>query len=179
VARPLHALGDPGQRPAEPQALPGLPAVVAVGNPADLLRRRPDIVASERALAAATARIGVATAELFPHVTFTGSVGYGAGTIGGLGDPGSGTRLKLLEAMAYKAPIVATSIGAEGIDYTNRENILIADEAAVFANSVVELLNDRLLAKHIAAAAFSFVENKYDWNIIGDNMSAYLHALKN
>jgi len=92
---------------------------------------------------------------------------------------GSGTRLKLLEAMAYKAPIVATSIGAEGIDYTNRENILNADEAAGFANSVVELLNDRLLAQHIAAAAFSFVENKYDWNIIGDNMSAYLHALKN
>ena len=78
---------------SEPQALPALPGIVAVGNPADLLRRRPDIVASERALAAATARIGVATADLFPRVTFTGSVGYGAGTIGGLGDPGSGSRL--------------------------------------------------------------------------------------
>jgi outer membrane protein, multidrug efflux system len=74
--------------------LPPLPNVVAVGNPADLLRRRPDIRASERTLAADTARIGIAVADLFPHVTFTGSVGYAAaGNPGNLGDSGTGTRL--------------------------------------------------------------------------------------
>lgn len=59
-------------------ALPPMPDFVAVGSPADLLRRRADIQAAERALAAASARIGVATAELFPTVTFAGTVGVGA-----------------------------------------------------------------------------------------------------
>ena len=49
--------------------MPRLPALVAVGQPASLLRRRPDIQAAERALAAASARIGVATADLFPTVS--------------------------------------------------------------------------------------------------------------
>ena len=74
--------------------LPPLPNVVAVGNPADLLRRRPDIRASERTLAADTARIGIAVADLFPRVTFTGSVGYAAsGSPSRLGDGGTSTRL--------------------------------------------------------------------------------------
>jgi multidrug efflux system outer membrane protein len=73
--------------------LPPLPNVIAVGNPADLLRRRPDIRVSERALAADTARIGIAVADLFPRVTFTGSVGYAAIDSSNLGDTGSGTRL--------------------------------------------------------------------------------------
>jgi multidrug efflux system outer membrane protein len=78
---------------SSPQDLPPLPQVIAVGNPADLLRRRPDIQASERTLAADTARIGVAVADLFPHVTFTGSVGYAATQSSALGDAGTGTRL--------------------------------------------------------------------------------------
>jgi outer membrane protein, multidrug efflux system len=73
--------------------LPPLPNVIAVGNPADLLRRRPDIKATEQALAADTARIGIAVADLFPRVTFTGSVGYAATNSGSLGDSGTGTRL--------------------------------------------------------------------------------------
>ena len=64
-----------------------------LGDPAQLLRRRPDIRVSERELAAATARIGVAVADLFPRVTFVGSVGYAASSFSGLGDSGSATRL--------------------------------------------------------------------------------------
>jgi glycosyltransferase involved in cell wall biosynthesis len=92
---------------------------------------------------------------------------------------GSGTRLKLMEAMAYKAAVVATSIGAEGINYTNGKDILIADEPAVFAKSIIQLLNHPALANNIADAAFSFVQNRYDWNIIGKNMAVYLNDLKN
>jgi len=73
--------------------LPPLPNVVAVGNPADLLRRRPDIRVSERTLAADTARIGIAVADLFPRVTFTGSVGYAAVSASDLGDRGTRTQL--------------------------------------------------------------------------------------
>jgi len=101
VARSIHRLSVLTGR--EPTALtstlstaadlPPLPQVIAVGNPADLLRRRPDIRASERLLAADTARIGVAVSDLFPKVTFTGSVGYAARDADALGDGGTGTRL--------------------------------------------------------------------------------------
>lgn len=101
VARSIHQLSVlTGREPtaltstlSAAQDLPPLPRVIAVGNPADLLRRRPDILAAERALAADTARIGVAVADLFPKVSFIGSVGYGATDASALGDSGTGTRL--------------------------------------------------------------------------------------
>lgn len=60
---------------AEPGPLPRAPEEVLVGVPAELLRRRPDLVRAERELAAATARIGEAQADLYPRLTLTGSVG--------------------------------------------------------------------------------------------------------
>lgn len=72
---------------SEPAPIPALPALANIGDPASLLRRRPDIRAAESALAAATARIGIATADLFPRVTFNGNLGFSANTIGRLGKP--------------------------------------------------------------------------------------------
>lgn len=60
---------------AEPAPLPRAPGELLVGVPADLLRRRPDLARAERELAAATARIGEAKADLYPRLTLTGSVG--------------------------------------------------------------------------------------------------------
>jgi outer membrane protein, multidrug efflux system len=74
-----------------PQPLNALPALNSIGDPATLLRRRPDIRVAERSLAASTARIGVAMGDLFPKVTFTGAIGYNASTFGGLGKSGSDT----------------------------------------------------------------------------------------
>lgn len=67
-----------------PQAIPGTPPVVPVGLPSDLLRRRPDVRSAENALHAATARVGVATADLFPKFNLTGSVGTQATEPGNL-----------------------------------------------------------------------------------------------
>jgi NodT family efflux transporter outer membrane factor (OMF) lipoprotein len=64
----VHELSAPG-------LIPSMPAPVAPGVPLDLLKRRPDIQQAERELAAATARIGVATANLFPQVALVGSIG--------------------------------------------------------------------------------------------------------
>jgi multidrug efflux system outer membrane protein len=67
------------------QPAPVLPAHNSIGNPAQLLRRRPDVRVAERQLAGATARIGVAVGDLFPKVTLTGSVGYEAPAFGQFG----------------------------------------------------------------------------------------------
>ncbi len=71
--------------------LPKIPKTINIGQPAELLRRRPDIRVAERTLAAATARIGVATADLFPRVTFVGTIALEAGTLAGLGAASSDT----------------------------------------------------------------------------------------
>lgn len=70
--------GDVGGSLAVPAPLPTLPVFMPIGSAADLIRRRPDIRAAERTLASATARIGVATADLFPTVRFDASVGLEA-----------------------------------------------------------------------------------------------------
>ncbi len=70
--------------------LPALPPSVAVGIPADILRQRPDIRKAERLLAAQTAQIGVATADLYPSFKLNGSVGLDALSAGKLFSSGSG-----------------------------------------------------------------------------------------
>jgi NodT family efflux transporter outer membrane factor (OMF) lipoprotein len=59
-----------------PAMIPSVPAVVQAGLPLDLLRRRPDISQAERELASYTARIGVATADLFPQLSISGAIGF-------------------------------------------------------------------------------------------------------
>jgi multidrug efflux system outer membrane protein len=71
--------------------LPTIPQTIHIGRPAEMLRRRPDIRIAERTLAAATARIGVATADLFPRVTFVGTIALEANTLSGVGGVGSDT----------------------------------------------------------------------------------------
>jgi NodT family efflux transporter outer membrane factor (OMF) lipoprotein len=63
------------QELAKPALIPSMPGAAAPGVPLDLLKRRPDIQQAERELAAATARIGVATANLFPQVSLVASIG--------------------------------------------------------------------------------------------------------
>jgi outer membrane protein, multidrug efflux system len=66
--------------------IPPSPPEVPVGLPSDLIRRRPDIRRAEAQLHAATARIGVATAELFPKFTLTGSLGISSSDLTMLGN---------------------------------------------------------------------------------------------
>lgn len=70
-------------------AMPLPPAQVAIGDPAALLQRRPDVRAAERRYAAATASIGVAQAARFPRLSFMGLIGLGGTRIGDVVDPDS------------------------------------------------------------------------------------------
>ncbi|MGH7624202.1 MAG: efflux transporter outer membrane subunit [Gemmatimonadaceae bacterium] len=69
--------------------LPSLPDTVRVGSPADLVRRRPDVLSAERQLAAQTMLIGAARAEYLPRISLAGSVGYTSPTFDALGNTGT------------------------------------------------------------------------------------------
>jgi outer membrane protein, multidrug efflux system len=71
------------------EGLPNLPRAQSIGTPEALLRRRPDIIAAERQLAAATARVGISVADLFPRISFVGSWGFDAVSSSDLGNAGS------------------------------------------------------------------------------------------
>ena len=83
---------------------------------------------------------------------------------------GSGTRLKILEAMALGRPIVSTSVGAEGIDITDGDNILIGDDPQTFASHIVHLLQDQAAWQRIATQARQFAVDNYDWDSITDKL---------
>ena len=76
--------GSLGDALAERKPIPVTPLEVAVGVPADILRRRPDVRRAERRLAAQTAQIGVATADLYPRFSLLGSIGLEALSLGNL-----------------------------------------------------------------------------------------------
>lgn len=87
---------------------PALSKPIPVGDGASLLARRPDIRRAERELAAATARIGVATAELYPDISLGLSVGSTASSIGGLAS-GSGFRFGLGPLISWTFPNTAVA----------------------------------------------------------------------
>lgn len=98
-----------GKQPAEVPAeltvkkpLPEYTGPIRIGDPASLLKRRPDIRAAEMRLAAATAGIGVAKGDLFPKVVFSGSIGYQAPTVGNLSS-GDNDFYRILPSISWPA----------------------------------------------------------------------------
>ncbi len=79
---------------------------------------------------------------------------------------GSGTRLKLLQAMAAGCAIVSTNVGAQGLDVTPGREMILADDAISFAQATVTLLRDASLRQELANAALRRVCEQYDWSVI-------------
>ena len=90
---------------------------------------------------------------------------------------GSGTRLKILEALAMGKAIVSTSVGAEGLDLKDGEEIFIADEPIAFADAVTRLLTDPTLRRRTGENGRARVEQDYDWRSIGEKLHTLYESL--
>lgn len=121
-----HLLGGAGD-------IPAAPATVAVGIPAELIRRRPDVRAAEMAAAAQSAAIGISQADMYPHFGLAGSIGLAGDTASNLFSSGSGT--------GFFTPFVKWDIFNYG---RIRNNVRIQD--ARFEQLVIAYQNTALAA---------------------------------
>ena len=119
---------------ATPRAIPKGPTTVGVGIPADALRRRPDVRSAERALAAATAQIGVAKARLYPALAITGNINTNATSLGDLGSAITGGLFAGLTQAIFNGGRLRSQV---------RSNEAAADAAfANYKGSVLTALED-------------------------------------
>lgn len=92
---------------------------------------------------------------------------------------GGGMRVKIIEGMAFGKTIISTSVGAEGIDYKNGKNIIIADTENEFSEAIQKCLNDISFADLIGKNARNLAETKYDNQIICNQLSDFYKGLIN
>jgi NodT family efflux transporter outer membrane factor (OMF) lipoprotein len=161
------------QELAKPGAMPVLPAKTPVGQPADLLRRRPDIREAERRLAAANARIGVATADLFPTVALTGAVGAQGGPrsssavpITWIGSIGPSLYMPVLDFGALDAQIEIADLRTHEALVAYKQAILQAvrqvDDAGTSYRAQLERLKNLDRALVAAREATEIATQRYD-----------------
>ena len=168
---------------AKPGKLPALPAQIPPGLPIELLRRRPDIHVAERELAAATARIGVAAAELFPRVVVSGALGGQGGPRSSsvipltfIGAAGPSVYWPLLDFGTLDAIVDIADLQAHELLAGYNQTILTAvqqvdDAVAAYAATQVRLRNlDHALTA--ARHASKLATERYD-----RGLTDYLNAL--
>jgi glycosyltransferase involved in cell wall biosynthesis len=79
---------------------------------------------------------------------------------------GGGTRLKVLEAMAMGKAIVSTTLGCEGFEVVDGQELLIADAPSPFASAVLQVVRQPEVREHLGCAARHFASSRYDWSAI-------------
>lgn len=90
---------------------------------------------------------------------------------------GSGTRLKILEALAMGIPVVTTSRGVEGIEVISGRDVLVADSPNEFAEAVCLLLQDKMLSEKLRKSGRQLIEKKYTWSRIGEELLGHYSEL--
>jgi glycosyltransferase involved in cell wall biosynthesis len=90
---------------------------------------------------------------------------------------GSGTRLKILEALAMGKAVVSTSQGCEGLAVVADEHLIVADQPEVFAQSVVDLLHNEEQRRLLGRAGRMLVESEYSWKQCGDDLLCALEKI--
>jgi NodT family efflux transporter outer membrane factor (OMF) lipoprotein len=138
-------------------AIPTLPPAIPIGLPSELLRRRPDVRRAERELAAASARVGVATAELFPKFSLSGGFGRQGLELADMTDPGSAfwsigpaLRWPVFDAGRIRAAIDVRDARQESALARYEQTVLIALEDV--ENAMVAYANEERSHRSLVAA---------------------------
>lgn len=116
-----------------------------------------------RALASANIRVTGSVDDVKPYYTNAAAVVVPLRV-------GSGTRLKILEAMAAGVPVVSTALGAEGLDAKDGVQMLIGDTPEGISSALSYLLRNPALATALADAGRRLVCTQYDWPLIGEQL---------
>jgi glycosyltransferase involved in cell wall biosynthesis len=90
---------------------------------------------------------------------------------------GSGTRVKALEALAAGRPVAGTTIGLAGLDLADGVHVRMADQPAVLAAAIVELLRDPVRAASLAQAGREHVRDSFAWELIGRRFTQLVEEL--
>jgi multidrug efflux system outer membrane protein len=162
------------------EPIPVTPMRVAVGIPAECIRRRPDIRQAERELAGQTARIGVATAELYPKFSLLGSIGLEALSLGGFASSDGFTysigptfSWRLFDAGAIRQSIkVQTALQEQALTRYESAILTALEEVENSLKAYAEEQNRRAAlqqASEAAQQAVKLAQNKYEAGIIDFN----------
>ena len=160
-----------------PQPLPTADLSIAVGVPADLLRRRPDIRRAERELAAAVAEVGAAEADLYPRLSLAGTFGLAAGDLDDLFDwdsrtfdVGPSVMWPIFQGGTLRALVTAADARREQELANYRRTVLVAVREASDAVTSLSLNRDRrdvlLQSQEAAARAFELADAQYREGLI-------------
>jgi len=142
---------------ADARPVPGLPPTVAVGVPAETLRQRPDIRGAERRLAAQTARIGAATADLYPRFRLSGSIGLESLSSTDLFKSGSDA-WSIVPAVSWNIFDAGAIRRNVEVQTAVQEQFLLAYEAAILGaleeveNALTAYAEEQFRREHLAAA---------------------------
>jgi multidrug efflux system outer membrane protein len=160
LGQPPAALGD---RLARASAVPTLPPLPAVGLPAELLRRRPDVRAAEAQATAALATLAQREAERLPSFSISGRLGLQALTLAALGQPGAlvagitaGINWPVLDGGAARAQVAAQRAALDGARIAYQASVLTAQQDV--ENALVALSTGREQIASLERAAASAVE---------------------
>lgn len=150
-----QAPGAATQSLEQAEPIPAAPTDIATGIPADTLRQRPDVRGAERTLAAATARIGVAEAQLYPALRITGNIGTSALSLGGLADTITGGLFSSLGQVIFdggrlRSQVRSQQAAAEGALAAYRQTVLTGLEDV--ENALVALDSSRARSEQLAIA---------------------------
>ena len=148
--------------------LPEAPTELAVGIPADLLRRRPDVRAAERAAAAQSARIGQAVADLLPRIAITGATGFVSSTYDGAAQSNLGN---IFDANSF-AGFVGLQVNWPILNYGRIQgNIRVQD--AQYEQAVAAYQESVLRAAgEVEAGLSDFLQSKARTNYLAEAVNA-------
>ncbi|HVC32670.1 MAG TPA: glycosyltransferase [Chloroflexota bacterium] len=90
---------------------------------------------------------------------------------------GSGTRIKVLQAMAMGVPVVSTVLGISGVTAVNGSHYLLADSAAEFARQIVVALKNPALRRALGETARQLASEQYDWTTIAPRLDHFYEEL--